>query len=224
MQFRKDKSAIVHIFIFFLCLLFIYSGYLSNLFVSLFQRVYYGQLVELFKFVFSSILWTIELVLLCLFARRKLNLHLIHPKEEKKPYTLFRILLLYAITLFPILLISCILGWKLKIEYDFGERITNAHLIKQLCSYGALAIKMIFIVIMIREGQTAFEKIWITKYQIPWGGILLMLTYGVIELIIDFQMFSWFYLFFCFIYGVLYLMSQKKFSVTYVLSYLIYLL
>ena len=87
------------------------------------MKVYYGQLVELFKFALSAILWAIELIILCYFTRKKWNINLLM-KKNKTTYSIKRIIILYLIVLIPILIISASLGFKLKIEYDFGERIT----------------------------------------------------------------------------------------------------
>ena len=77
---------------------------------------------------------------------------------------------------------------------------------------------------MIRLFQDGMEKIVITKYQIPWGGIFVMLTFGLYELLTYDHSFGIFYFFFPLIYGTIYLVSKRNVFITFLLSFFIYLL
>ena len=224
MQFKKDKSAINYFILALICFLFIISALSASLFTPLFKKVNYGQRLPLLNAIYIFILWIIEIDVIIVILYKKNKFDILNIKREKEELSVLRILILFGITLAPIFLISGLLGWKLKIVDDLGERITGDFLTFQLCEYGKAIPKLFIVAIMIRLFQDGMEKIVITKYQIPWGGIFVMLTFGLYELLTYDHSFGIFYFFFPLIYGTIYLVSKRNVFITFLLSFFIYLL
>ena len=63
-----------------------------------------------------------------------------------------------------------------------------------------------------------------TKYVIPYGAIFALLTFGLIDFFVLTMDLRLFYLVMSFLYGIIYLVADKKFMTTWALCYLIYLL
>ncbi len=225
MEFRKDKSSILYFILAIVCFLAIISSLSVSLFEPLFRKVNYGQRLPILNATYIFVLWIIEIIAILVISFKTFKIDILGLKrKDKEELSVIRILILFLMTLVPIFLISGILGWKLKIVDDLGERITGDFLTYQLCEYGKAIPKMFLVTMMIKLSQEAFDKIFITKYFIPWGGIFTMFTFGLYELLTIHQRFSVLYFFFPLIYGTIYFISKKNFLTTFFLSYLIYLL
>lgn len=223
--FRKDKEAITYLLLAGLCLICIYTSKLSNLFLPIFSKVYYGNLNGMFLAVASILIWVFELVAINYLAKNifKIKLFSKSNKETKSP-NLLNILLIFLLAFIPIMIISYQLGWNLKIVDDFGKKIESIKVTSVISQYAMYLVKILWTTIIIRLVQEAMERIVVTKYKIPWGGIVLMLTFGIIELFFINEKFKLMYFAFNFIFGLFYLLSNKRFSTTYWVSYLLYLL
>ena len=122
------------------------------------------------------------------------------------------------------LIISASIGWKVKIVHVLGERVTLMGLLGNASEMLAYAVRMVLIVMFIASVQKGCDLIFKTKYTIPFGGIVALCTFGLIDFFalgVDLRAF---YLLVSLLYGVIYLVAGKKFAVTWVLCYLIYLL
>lgn len=242
MRFVKDKASIKYWILAGVAILCIYSSQLSKLFEPIFDNVYYGNLVKLFTSISNSIIWAIEFVII-FFVCKKLNIDLFKkdktkdkkeagdtPKEPKgnltDELTNWQVCVLFIATILPMFIISIYLNFQLKLVYSLGIRVTSVGLACNVAEILSMLLKVLFMILIIRCVQEAveinvkFDK----KVYIPWGGIFLFLTVGLIDLLffpVDLKAFYWVCTFW---YGVIYLLANKKFSTTYILSYLIWLL
>lgn len=224
-EFKKDSSSVIYFILAIVCIGCIYSAKLSNLFLPLFSKVYYGNLNGLFLSITSIIIWIFEIFGIDLFCRKKLDYQPINDKDKNIPsISLLRIFIIFILTFIPILIISAMLGWELKIVDDFGEKIESVTLSVVASGYVASLFKMVLMILTIRFFQIGMSKIIKTKVELPWGGLLLMLTFGLIEFFVTGGKFAWMYLIFNLIFGIIYLVANKRFSTTYWVSYILYLL
>lgn len=224
-EFVKDNTAYKYFLLIALCLACIYSSNISKAFLPLFKKVYYGNLNEMFLSIASIIIWIFELVAISHFAKNIFNIDLFSKrKNDTKKISLINTLFIFLLTFIPIMIISWLLGWNLKIVDDFGQKIENIKVVSVVSRYALYVLKILWATIIISLGQEGMEKIFKSKYRIPWGGIILMLTFGIVELIISDGKFKIMYFLFNLIFGIIYLLANKRFTISYFVSYILYIL
>lgn len=224
MTIVKDKNCIKYFVLAGAILLCLYSNVLANLFIPIFDNIYYGNLVDMFVAIVSAIIWGIEIGAI-IFTCKKLKIELFTPKQNKgKELQTWKVILLFALTIIPMLIISACINWKVKIVYALGVKVTTVGLACNVCEILAYAVRMVLMVMFIVSIQKGFEFIIKTKYIIPYGAIFALITFGIIDFFVLAMDLRAFYLIVSFLYGVIYLVADRKFSITYILCYLIYLL
>lgn len=217
----KDKSCIKYFALAGIILLCIYSNVIADLLVPLFDDIYYGNLVKMFVAITSAIIWGIEVAAI-IFVCRRLNIKLF--SNSKKELQTWQVILLFVLTIMPMLIISACINWKVKIVYTLGVRVTAISMVCNACEMLAYAVRIILMIMFIASIQQGFEIIFKTKYIIPYGAILAFLTFGLIDffaLSVDLRIF---YLVASVLYGIIYLIAGRKLRTTWALCYLIYLL
>ena len=188
----------------------------------LFSRVYYGNLNATF-FALTAAVYIFLFVLLlhrCIKKRLKVSPFEKHPA----PMPLSRKALLYCLTVFPILLTTAFLGFHFKLIYELGERITGMTLLGNAVSYlfaGAKLFGAIYLIFLIERGCDA---LFVSRPPLPIGGAVALLTFGICELIFTSSAFSLLYALLFLYDGILYLISGRRFGVTYSLALLLYVL
>lgn len=224
-EFVKDKSIYKNIILIGLCLICIYSAKISNVFLPLFSKVYFGNLNQMFLAIATIIIWIFELVAVTHVSKNifKIDLYSKRKKDSEK-ISLINTLFIFLLVFIPIMVISWLLGWNLKIVDDFGQKIENINILSVVSRYAMNILKILWATIIISLAQEGMEKIIKTKIRIPWGGIILMLSFGVIELFLFEGKFKLMYFFFNLIFGIVYLLANKRFSVTFWVSYVLYIL
>lgn len=229
MRFVKDKSSIKYYLLALICVLCVYSCKISELFVPIFNNVYYGNLVKMFVALSNLLIWGIEFLVM-FFVCKKLGIKIFTKEELKgKELPLWRLILLFVLVLLPIFIISAYLHFKVKIVYQLGIRVTSVGLACNACEILSWAMRMVFMVLFIHFVHLGIEKNiqikneYVSKY-FPWGAILSFLVFGLIDFFAFPVDLNWFYLIATFWYGVIYLVAGRKFSSTYILSYIIWLL
>lgn len=223
MKFVKNKTSIKYFCFAAIILVCLYSNVLSKFFVPLFDDIYYGNLTNLFVAVVNAIIWGLEVLILVLVAK-KLSVNFFTEKENKGELKLWKVFTLFALAIIPILIISASIGWKVKIVHALGERVTIMGLLCNVCEMLAYAVRMVLMIMFISCIQKSFEGIIATKLIVPYGAILAILTFGLIDFFFFPVAFNAFYLVMSFLYGVIYLVADKKFALSYLICYLIYLL
>lgn len=227
MKFVKDKSSIKYYILMMITVICVYSCKLTELLIPLFEKVYYGNLVNVFVNVCNLFLWLIEFLII-FFVCKKLGIK-IFTTSEKHEMKLSRLIVLFIFAVVPMLVISVYLGFTLKIVYDLGSRVTILGLLGNVANMASWLVRMVFIVMFINFAHLAIEKNitfkagFLNKY-FPWGSILSLLIFGILDFFFISTSLKWFYLVLSFYYGIIYLLSDRKFMPTYLISYLIWLL
>lgn len=224
MTIVKDKKSIKYFIVAGIILLCLYSSGIADLFKPIFDDIYYGNLVKVFTSVSSAIIWGLEIWAI-VFVCKKLDINLFTPKQAKgKQLQTWQVMLLFVMTILPMIVISGSIGWKIKIVHTLGERITLMGLLGNASEMLAYAVRMVLMIMFISSIQQGLEMIVKTKYVIPFGGIVALLTFGLIDFFVLAVDLRAFYLIVSLWYGVVYLVSGRKFAITWILCYLIYLL
>ena len=224
MTIVKDKSSIKYFCIAGIILLCLYSNGIADLFIPLFDNIYYGNLVKMFVAITSAIIWGLEILAIVLVCK-KINVKLFADKiKEKKELQTWKVILLFVLTILPMLIVSACINWKVKIVYALGVKVTTVGLVCNVCEILAYAVRMVLMIMFIVTIQKGCELIFKSKYIIPYGAILAFLTFGLIDFFVLAMDLRVFYLITSLLYGVIYLIADRKFATTWVLCYLIYLL
>lgn len=224
MEETKDKSYFKYFIVAGIILLCLYSNAVAKLFEPIFDNIYYGNLVDMFSAIISALVWGVEIVAL-IFVCRKIGVKLFTIRQNRgKELKLWKVIVLFVLTVLPMIVISACLSWKVKIVYALGERVTTVGLVCNVCEILAYAVRMILMVMFIASIQKGFEILFKTKYVIPYGAIFALITFGLIDFFVIAMDLRVFYLVVSFLYGIIYLVADKKFAVSWILCYLIYLL
>ena len=227
MSFVKDKSSIKYYILALVCVVCVYSSQISKLFIPVFDNIYYGNLVDMFVALTSMIIWLIEFLVI-FFVCKKLGIHIFTDKEKRKQeLPLWRVIVLFIAVLIPIFIISAYLNFKVKLVYSLGIRVTSVGLACNACEILATVFKILLIIMFIHFIHLALDKNFKCKnekIQICWGAIFSFLIFGLIDFFCFPVDLNWFYLISSFWYGIVYLLANRKFSTTFILSYIIWLL
>ena len=223
MKLDNKKASIKYFCFAAIILACVYSNVLSQYFVPLFDNIYYGNLTNLFIAIANAAIWGFEIILLVIIAK-KLKVHFFTEEENKGELKFWKVITLFALAIIPMLIISVVIGWKVKIVYDLGERVTIMGLLCNACEMLAYAVRMVLMIMFIACVQKGFERVIKTKFIIPYGAIFAILTFGLIDFIFFPAQFAVFYLIMSALYGVIYVVADKKFALSWLICYLIYLL
>ena len=224
MTICKDKNSIKYFVLASVILLCLYTNSLAGLFSPIFDNIYYGNLVNMFVAVVSAIIWGIEvgvIVWIC----KKFNIQIFTSKQDnKKELKTWQVIILFIITILPMIVISLILNWQVKIVYDLGQRVTIITLLCNVAQILAYAVRMVLMLMFIASVQKGCEMIFKTKFVIPYGAIFAILTFGLIDFFVLAVDLKVFYFIMSFWYGIIYVFADRKFLNTWIMCYLIYLL
>lgn len=229
MSFIKDRASIKYYIIALICVFCVYSANISKLFIPIFDDIYYGNLVKMFVSLTNFLIWIIEFIIL-FFVCKKLNINLfMKTEEQKRELPLKRVIILFILAILPMFIVSAYLHFELKIIYLLGIRVTSTGLACNACEILSWTMKILFMILFIHCIHKAFSLNFKFKYKLlneyfPIGGILCLLVFGLLDFFLFPVALNWFYLIATIWYGIIYLVSNKKFMITYVVSYLIWLL
>lgn len=196
--------------------------------VVIFEFLYgianYGLFNEVFKNALSCAYVIIGIILILFIFKPKF-----YKENEMKNLPIKRIFILYALTLTPIVLISWKLGWELKVLYDFGKNLTGGAMYAQIAYLAYTVPKMLAVTLIIHFSHIFLENSIVLKNDnmkkyIPFGGIILLFTFGLFELIFNYHELSLVYFFFSIYFGIIYLLTDKSIVKSYFLILILYLL
>lgn len=217
---RGLQCLLYAIIIFFL---FAISGWVI-LFEGLYGIISYGLFNEMYHyFLRFGFLMTTIVITTHFFKKRNIITF-----EKKSLLTIKKILILYALVLIPIIIISGALGWEFKPIYDLGERFTGKVLYGYLAYLLFALAKTLTISLMLYGFQNFINESIKINFKhskfIPLAGIMLMLTFGLFELIAGTHDFWLVYLLFNIYFGVIFTITDDSVPKSYLLITLLYFL
>lgn len=182
--------------------------------------------INLREFVVAIIiafLWICEIAIITIIARKKLDLPLLNSKVIKtKQLSTVRISILTLIILISILVISSQINWQVKPFYELGFKFTKFDLLGDIGQAILNCVKCTWIILLISMGQDLLENIFNTK-RIIWGGLLLLITFGSYELIAGINELSIVYFILNLVFGLIYLLTDKKIIESFLIILFIYI-
>lgn len=200
-------------------------GNLSHLFDPIFDSIQYGQETKQFNYVFQVIYYIVMIVVAFVVIKKLLNRNIfIGDEKSKEELSLKRTITLYLLVLIPILIISAICGWTFKPLYDLGDRCTGLEMRLIFMRYLITILCYVLMLMIMILTQEVFEDLIKTKYPIPYGGIIFILTFGIYQLFLGISSFYGIYLLFGLLYGYLYLLSNRNFKRTFIMMVILFLL
>ncbi len=225
MKFIVSKEKLMYLYFSLSLLVVVLSRKVVLVFQPLYNTISYGQLNDLFENILSAIYIILMGILVIKLFKRFTNVKL---SEKKELLPVKTVLLLTLLTTVPILVISGILGWEVKLIADLGDKFTIRQFVVHVCSLLYIIPKMIFVTFSLAGFQKFFDLSFIledSKYKqyIPFGSICLFLTFGLSELFLNIHDLSLIYFLMSFYFGVIYLITNKSISKTSFLVLLIYI-
>lgn len=201
-----------------------YAVEIARLFGPLFEFAYYGMLTDLFVYVLKGIFYIAITAVGYSYGAKKFNLYDERPKEK---LSLSRISIIYAIVVVMVLVLSAVLGFKVKLAVDLGENITGPTLFSNIGYIGSNIARMSVIILALRYAQDILDKLfeskWTSKY--PIAGLFTMVFFGLFCLFLDgISAVNIILLVSHILYSQIYLISKKTFGTTFVSAFLIQLL
>lgn len=228
---NKKKQALIYILCAGIIFAGIYLAQLLNFTRPLFKNIYYGNLKTVFFMILCACFWIPCIIVEFVLVRKYCKINLFAMGKDKIP--LKRSLIIYAIAFVTIFIISASLGFELKIVKELGKNVTQIKIITNASNYGYNAIKLIMATFIIELLQEAGELLWGDKHKyakfIPYGGIAVAVVYGGCEVIAAYALkmatvFTWVNIALYLIFGIIYLLSNKRFTITYFVSLVIFIL
>ncbi len=183
------------------------TPWIAKPFAPLFDWVGYSQLRGLFAEIFTVLFWGLEALGLYFLARKlskkqtqteetptEATQEQEEPtaqkakKEPLPPMPLKNLLILTGICVACVLLVSIVIGFKVKPFYDIGEKVTGHQLFCRVAMIARNALKCIWLVGMIRACKNMADEIMATSLQgkkewLVWviAGSILML-FGIYDI------------------------------------------
>lgn len=171
----------------------------------------------------KCLLYIAYIALFFTFAKRLTGFTPFGKKSERMG--LKQIITIYALTVVAIFTITVSINFNLNITYMLGFYTTMDGamvLITDMLVYG---FKVYMSLIAMCYCQEAFELILggLVKYHLPYGGVIMFLTFGIVEMLIGIPPVRWILWFCNIIYGIIYLVSGKRFYTAFLAFIFIYL-
>lgn len=187
------------------------------LFKPLFDLVYYGTLPIVLYYITLLVVFTAFVVLLNIYLKRHCGVRLFAP--QKKQMDVPRTLAVIAIGAAAMFFISLGFKFKVKVQVEMGSGVTMATALINLAIYIYYALHLWLGLIAAALVQRALTILIPTKYSVPWGAILLVTVFGLIEFALEFgtttHMYSWLYYLLTFAYAAVYELTGRSFHLTF---------
>ncbi len=169
------------------------TPFLAKPIAPLFDFIQFGSLRVLFTEVFTVIFWGIEALIFSALERARRakaegqaqEKEAAKTKQKSAPIPLKNVWILTGICAVCVLIVSIIIGFNVKIFYDFGEKFTG---LEMYCTIGEIArnvFKCMWIVALLRVSKCMAEEVVAqTNVKEKWlwvltGGILML--YGLFD-------------------------------------------
>ena len=205
-------------------ILMIVGKIIASLAAPLFEQINYGQLVECLVNVLNCVIWIVSILCLMLFVRKKTGISILsNPKTRKQQLDNKNLIALFVIVSISILVISAQIGFQVKPFYDLGMKFTGNELLEHVSVWLLSSVKCVWMVILMKASQAYGERFSKNKY-IPWGGIGLLLTVGILDLVFVPTTLKFTYFLLNIVFGYGYKLTNQSVAKTYICILLIYIL
>lgn len=188
------------------------------LFKPLLDLVYYGTLSIVLYYIALVVIFTVYVIFLQRYVKKNCDYSLLSPKKDTGltvPHALGVIALGAAV----VLCISAGFKFKVKIQVEMGSGVTMATALINLSVYIYYGLHLWLGLIAAALTDRALSALLPTRYRIPWGAILLVTVFGLIEFALEFgttdHMYPWLYYLLTYVYAAIYELTKRSFHLTY---------
>lgn len=196
---------------------------LSMISEPLFKHVNYGQMTVFFTEIVNCCIWIVCIIALYFFIKKKCAVNILsNPLTRKQELENKNLIAVIGIIIVCILIISAQIGFQVKPFYDMGVKITGYELMGKLGGILSGIIKCVWMIILIECAQNICESRGLNP-RVPWGGIVLMCTMGVYDIVFGLTTLVITYFVLNIVYGVIFLLTHKSVSKSYLGILLIYI-
>ncbi len=187
------------------------TPWLAKPFAPLFDWVGYSQLRGLFAEIFTVLFWGLEALAMYFIARKlskkqtqteETSIEETQEQEQEKPKAkkakkeplppmpLKNLLILTGICVACVLLVSIVIGFKVKPFYDIGEKVTGHQLFCRIAIIARNALKCIWLVGMLRACKGMADEMMATSLQGKKEWLTWVLTGSILMLFGIFDIFT----------------------------------
>jgi hypothetical protein len=224
-QIKKEKTCGFVILAFLAYVGFWFDIFISDMFSVIYKKPFenFGFSTNIVYFIIICIAWGIWGILLYSISKNKLNYNIFSSKEKPAKINIY-------ITIFILILITA----TMTMLWNFSFKpITE--LDTQIKLYGILGIitfifqyiyygfETVLIILTISFAQEMGEKI-LKKHTIPWGGIFLGVTWGLLHVITKNAGVGFVALIESILFGYTYLLLKKNIAYAYPFIFLMFVL
>ncbi len=186
--------------------------------------MHYSTISGLLLGIFELLVWGVLLIVLHQGYKRLQNKGIFTRYEDAKGMiSTGSLMIASVITIAMILIISIRIDFKVKVFYDFGEKLMGYDAFNRIGDLLGRIGRCLFIPIMCRGAYilSGFAKKPAARYIVYF---LLVVLYGLFDIFYFDVKFPAIYAMFFVSFGALYLLMKKHYCKTYALSLMIYLL
>lgn len=230
---KLSEKQYIGIFVFSFILL-ILGRMIAQWISPCFDSLNYGQMTPFFMEVLTCLIWAAAMIAIAFVFWKKYGVTLLsNPLTRGQELENRNLAIVILIIMASIFIISAQIGYQVKPFYDMGVKFTGYQLMENVGGILRNIIKCIWIVFLMscaqNVGESFAEKKWnsekgkMLKY-IPWGGIAVMLTIGVYDWVCGMTTLKVTYFCMNLVFGMIYLLTHKSISKTYICVLLIYIL
>ncbi len=200
------------------------TPFIAKKIAPMFDYVSYGAMRWWFTELITCVLLTLEIVIIAIVCKKQWNVNvLMNSDTHGKELPGKNLAILAILSIASILIISAQIGFEVKPFHDMGVKITGYEFMGNIGTLFRNAIKCGFIVLMMRCAQKIAEiLIGKGRSRFIWGGVILLLTVGVYDLLIGANTLPLTYFLLNLLFGWVYLLTERSISKTYLFVLLIY--
>jgi len=196
---------------------------IEALYAFVLEPLIYGRQLQDFTimqnishWILTCITWGLIAFLLIYLAKKKTNFDVFTKTEKLKVWQWIAV----AVLVICAFILSCVNwnGCKVIKEFQFNG------LLKFIFQYIYYMFETLLFTLIIVFGQKAFEQ-WTEKKNIPYGGIFCAMTWGLVHVLTKSSLSTGLYsALIGFLFGVVYLLTNRDIKKTYIISYIMFVL
>lgn len=188
------------------------------LFKPLFAKVYYGTLSVILYYSTVAVIFTVFVVLLGLFLKRKCGERIFLPRRSPQ-IDVPRALSIIALSAAVVFFISAGFDFKVKIQIEMGSGVTMAQALTNISVYVYYALHLWLGLIAAEIFGRAMNILVPTRYAFPWAAVFLVMVFGLTEFALEvgttFNLYPWIYYLLTYVYAAVYELTNRSFHLTY---------
>lgn len=187
------------------------------LFEPVLDLIYYGTLSETIYYITLGVLSTVYIVFLNIFVKKYCGERIFLPRKGEMSIT--SLLAMIAVAAVTVFVTSAGFGFKLKLQVEMGTGVTMATALVNIAVYFYYAFHLWLALAAATLVQRALSVLVPAKFTVPWGSVMLVAVFGVLELVFEAgttdHLYPWLYFLFTFVYALAFELSEHRFHTTF---------